>query len=135
MRDVLHQQIERKFDHEYTGWWNPKTKKSEFGAFFVEVIQGTGGYVIPPKGYFEALAKILRERGILLVDDEIQMGFFRAGKLWAVENFIHQTGHLVFGKALTNGLNPLSVFGQARITSVRISLDRAQHTPLSRLTL
>jgi 4-aminobutyrate aminotransferase-like enzyme len=102
------QQVERKFDHEYTGWWNPKTNKSEFGAFFVEVIQGTGGYVIPPKGYFEALAKILKERGIMLVDDEIQMGFFRTGKLWAAENFNINPDIIVFGKALTNGLNPLS---------------------------
>lgn len=102
------QQIERKFEHEYTGTWNPKTGKAEFGAFFVEVIQGTGGYVVPPAGYFERLAKVCRDHGILLVDDEIQMGFYRAGKLWAAENFNIQPDIIVFGKALTNGLNPLS---------------------------
>jgi 4-aminobutyrate aminotransferase-like enzyme len=102
------QQIERKFEHEYTGWWNPKTGKSEFGAFFIEVIQGTGGYIAAPKGYMERLAKVCREHGILLVDDEIQMGFFRTGKLWAAENFNINPDIIVFGKALTNGLNPLS---------------------------
>jgi len=102
------QQIERKFEHEYTGTWNPKTKKSEFGAFFIEVVQGTGGYVVPPKGYFERLAKLCREHGILLIDDEIQMGFYRTGKLWAAENVDIVPDILVFGKALTNGLNPLS---------------------------
>jgi 4-aminobutyrate aminotransferase-like enzyme len=102
------QQIERKFEHEYTGTWNPKTKKAEFGAFFVEMVQGTGGYVIPPKGYYERLAKLCREYGILLVDDEIQMGFYRTGKLWAAENFNVKPDIMVFGKALTNGLNPLS---------------------------
>ncbi len=102
------EQIERKFDHEYTSWWNPKTKKAEFGAFFIEVVQGTGGYIIPPKGYFERLAKLCRERGILLVDDEIQMGFFRTGKLWAMENIEAPADIMVYGKALTNGLNPLS---------------------------
>lgn len=102
------QQIERKFEHEYTSWWNPKSKKAEFGAFFIEVIQGTGGYVIPPKGYFERLAKVLREHGILLVDDEIQMGFYRTGKLWAMEHIDAPADVMVFGKALTNGLNPLS---------------------------
>ena len=101
-------QIERKFEHEYTGTWNPKTKKAEFGAFFIEVIQGTGGYVIPPKGYYEYLAKICRDHGILLVDDEIQMGFFRTGKLFAIENENIVPDVIVFGKALTNGLNPLS---------------------------
>ncbi len=102
------QQIERKFEHEYTGWWNPKTGKSEFGAFFIEVIQGTGGYIGMPEGYLEYLARILAERGILLVDDEIQMGFFRTGTLWAAEQFGAKPDIMIFGKALTNGLNPLS---------------------------
>lgn len=102
------QQIARKFEHEYTGAWNPKSGRAEFGAFFVEAIQGTGGYVVPPQGYFEQLSRILKEHGILLVDDEIQMGFFRTGKLWAFEHFATSPDIIVFGKALTNGMNPLS---------------------------
>ena len=101
-------QIERKFEHEYTGVWNPKTRRAEFGAFYVEAIQGTGGYVIPPPGYFPELARICREHGILLVDDEIQMGFYRTGKPWALQHFGVTPDIVVFGKALTNGLNPLS---------------------------
>src|SRR6266403_960198 len=101
-------EFERKFEHEYTGAWSPKTGRAEFGAFFVEAVQGTGGYVIPPRGYFERLAKLCRDHGILLVDDEIQMGFFRTGKLWAFEHFDAVPDIIVFGKALTNGLNPLS---------------------------
>lgn len=101
-------QIERKFEHEYTGTWNPKSGQAEFGAFFVEAIQGTGGYVIPPAGYFPRLAKVCRDHGILLVDDEVQMGFFRTGRLWALEHFGAVPDVVVFGKALTNGLNPLS---------------------------
>jgi 4-aminobutyrate aminotransferase-like enzyme len=64
--------------------------------------------VIPPEGYFPRLSEICRNHGILLVDDEIQMGFFRTGKLWAAEHFGIQPDIIVFGKALTNGLNPLS---------------------------
>ncbi len=101
-------QFEQKFAHEYTGAWNPKTGKTEFGAFFVEAVQGTGGYVIPPKGYFKRLEKICRDHGILIVDDEIQMGFYRTGKMWALEHFEVQPDIIVFGKALTNGMNPLS---------------------------
>ena len=101
-------EFDRLFAHEYTGAWNSKTGRSEFGAFFVEAVQGTGGYVIPPKNYFRRLAKICRERGILVVDDEIQMGFHRTGKMWAMEHFDVQPDIIVFGKALTNGMNPIS---------------------------
>ena len=68
----------------------------------------SGGYVIPPKNYFKRLAKVCKERGILLVDDEIQMGFHRTGKMWAMEHFGAQPDIIVFGKALTNGMNPIS---------------------------
>lgn len=101
-------QFARLFDTEYYGVWDPKAGGSEYAAFYVEAIQGTGGYVIPPAGYFEALKEILEARKILMVDDEIQMGFYRAGKFWAIENFNVKPDIIVFGKALTNGLNPLS---------------------------
>jgi 4-aminobutyrate aminotransferase-like enzyme len=101
-------QFARLFDTEYCGVWDPKANAAEFAAFFVEAIQGTGGYVIPPPGYFEKLKAILEARRILLVDDEIQMGFYRAGKFWAIENFNVKPDIIVFGKALTNGLNPIA---------------------------
>lgn len=101
-------QFARLFDTEYYGVWDPKVGVSEYAAFYIEAIQGTGGYVVPPAGYFEKLAGVLEQRKILLVDDEIQMGFYRAGKLWAIEHFNVKPDVIVFGKAITNGLNPLS---------------------------
>jgi 4-aminobutyrate aminotransferase-like enzyme len=101
-------QFARLFDSEYHAVWDGKAAEAEFAAFFIEAVQGTGGYVIPPPGYFEKLAKVLEARKILLVDDEIQMGFYRAGKFWALENFHVKPDVVVFGKALTNGLNPLA---------------------------
>jgi len=101
-------QFERLFDSEYHAVWDGKEKECEFAAFYIEPIQGTGGYIVPPAGYFEKLAKILRARNILIVDDEVQMGFYRAGKFWALENFDVKPDVVVFGKAMTNGMNPLS---------------------------
>jgi 4-aminobutyrate aminotransferase-like enzyme len=54
------------------------------------------------------LAQTLKERGILLVVDEIQMGVYRTGKLWSWEHFGIVPDVFVFGKAITNGLNPIS---------------------------
>ena len=101
-------QFERLFESEYNGVWDPKAGQAEYAAFYVEPIQGTGGYVIPPRNFFVELKKVLDRYGILLVVDEIQMGFFRTGKLWSIEHFGVQPDVIVFGKAVTNGLNPLS---------------------------
>ncbi|MTD26239.1 aspartate aminotransferase family protein [Erwinia sorbitola] len=98
----------RLFANEYHGVWDPKAGQSEYAAFYIEPVQGTGGYVIPPRNYYKGLKKVLDEHGILLVVDEIQMGFYRTGKLWSVEHFGITPDVLVFGKALTNGLNPLA---------------------------
>ena len=102
------QQLERLFETEYNGIWDPKTSQCEYAAFYVEAVQGTGGYVIPPKNFFIELKRVLDRYGVLLVVDEIQMGFYRTGKLWGIEHFGVKPDVLVFGKALTNGLNPLA---------------------------
>ncbi|WP_386065725.1 aspartate aminotransferase family protein [Tahibacter sp. UC22_41] len=100
--------FERLFESEYNGVWDPKAGQCEYAAFYVEPIQGTGGYVIPPRNFFTGLKRVLDKYGILLVVDEIQMGFFRTGKLWSIEHFGVKPDVVVFGKALTNGLNPLA---------------------------
>ena len=102
------QKFARLFETEYNGVLDTKTGQAEYAAFFIEPIQGTGGYVIPPMNFFSELKKVLDQYGILLVVDEIQMGMWRTGKLWSIEHFGVQPDALVFGKALTNGLNPLS---------------------------
>lgn len=102
------QQFERLFETEYHSFWDARAEEPEFVAFYVEAVQGTGGYVIPPPEYFPRLEKILNERKILLIDDEIQMGFFRTGKFWAIEHFGVKPNIVVFGKAMTNGMNPIS---------------------------
>jgi len=101
-------EFERLFEHEYTGAWNPKTGHSEFGALFIEAVQGTGGYIIPPRTFYKRMATICESHGILVVADEIQMGFYRTGKMWAIEHFAIKPDIIVFGKALTNGMNPIS---------------------------
>ncbi|MCX7156086.1 MAG: aminotransferase class III-fold pyridoxal phosphate-dependent enzyme [Rhodocyclales bacterium] len=103
-----HHEFERLFETEYNSFWDDKVGECEFGAFYIETIQGTGGYVIPPEGYMQKLAQTLKERNILLVVDEIQMGVYRTGKLWSWENFGIVPDVFIFGKAITNGLNPIS---------------------------
>ncbi len=98
----------RLFETEYYGAIDKKDNEVEYAAFFAEPIQATGGYIVPPPEYFSRLEQVLRKYNILLVDDEIQMGFYRTGKLWAMEHFGVKPDVVAFAKSLTNGLNPLS---------------------------
>jgi len=101
-------QFERLFESEYYGVFRPNDEFSEYRAFFAEPLLGRCGYVMPPKEYFGELQKLLRKHHIYLAFDEIQMGFYRTGKMWAFENFNVTPDMFTFGKAITNGLWPLS---------------------------
>lgn len=58
----------------------------EVAAMFTEPIQGEGGYIVPPPEFFKELKKIADKYKILLVDDEVQAGFGRTGKWFAIEH-------------------------------------------------
>src|SRR5574344_11384 len=103
-------QFARNFESEYKAIYDPKTGESEYKAFIAEPILGTGGYIDAPKWYFKELKEILDEHNIMLVIDEIQMGMFRTGKLWAIENYDVVPDVMTFAKSITNGMNPLSGF-------------------------
>ncbi len=129
-------QFEKLFDNEYHGVWDTKAHASEYGAFYIEPVQGTGGYVIPPKEYFIRLKKFLAEHQILLVDDEIQMGFYRTGKFWAIEHLGITPDIIVFGKALTNGLNPLSgIWAREELITPELFPPGSTHSTFSSNTL
>lgn len=129
-------QFEKLFESEYYGVYDSKADESEFVAFYLEAVQGTGGYVIPPKTYFKELKKVLDRYHILMVDDEIQMGFYRAGKFWAIENFGVTPDIIVFGKALTNGLNPLSgMWAKEELISPGVFPPGSTHSTFSSNTL
>lgn len=129
-------QFEKLFETEYNGVWDPKAGQSEFGAFYVESIQGTGGYVVPPREYFPYIKKVLDKHKVLLVDDEIQMGFHRAGKLWGLANFGVTPDILIFGKALTNGLNPLSgIWAKEALINPKVFGAGSTHSTFSSNTL
>ena len=59
----------------------------ETAAVFVEPIQGEGGLIVPPDDFLKGLRRLCDRYGILLVDDEVQAGMGRTGKMWACENF------------------------------------------------
>ena len=79
----------------------------EVAAVISEPIQGEGGFIDPPPDFFRELKGICDEHGIQLIIDEIQTGFARTGKMWAIEHYGVEPDVLVMAKAIASGL-PLS---------------------------
>jgi 4-aminobutyrate aminotransferase len=79
----------------------------EVAAIVVEPVQGEGGYVVPPKVFFEELARVAALHGILLIFDEIQCGMGRTGKMWAADHFGVTPDIFTSAKGIASGL-PLS---------------------------
>ena len=78
-------------------------------AFIAETVQGNAGIVVPPKGYFKRLKEILAAYGALLIIDEVQTGFARTGKMFAIEHYGVAPDIMTMAKALGNGV-PISAF-------------------------
>ena len=79
-------------------------------AFLVEPIQGEGGIILPPPGWFKEVQAICREQNVLLILDEIQTGMGRTGRNFAFEHEIDPPDALLLGKALGGGIYPVSAF-------------------------
>ena len=91
-------------------------------AIIVEPVLGEGGFVVPPPGWLTAVREICRKHGILLIADEVQTGFGRTGKLFAIE---HEAGLepdlMVTAKSLGGGLPLGAVTGKAEIMDYTVS--------------
>ncbi|MEO0199284.1 MAG: ornithine--oxo-acid transaminase [candidate division WOR-3 bacterium] len=77
-------------------------------GFLVEPIQGEGGVIVPPEGYYRRIREITKKHNVLLIADEIQTGFGRTGTLFAMDREGVKPDILVVGKALGGGVYPVS---------------------------
>ncbi|MCM0759263.1 aspartate aminotransferase family protein [Sporomusa sphaeroides DSM 2875] len=81
----------------------------QVAAFIAEPIQGNGGIITPPPGYFKRIKEILDKYNILLIIDEIQTGFGRTGKMFGIEHYGVEPDIMTMAKALGNG-TPVGAF-------------------------
>jgi 4-aminobutyrate aminotransferase len=80
----------------------------DVAAVLVEPIQGEGGYVVPARAFHERLRALTKQHGMLLMVDEVQSGFGRTGKMWAIEHFGVEPDVVTAAKGIASGL-PLGV--------------------------
>ena len=76
----------------------------DVAGILVETIQGEGGYIVPPDGFFPALRKLCNKHGILMILDEVQCGMGRTGKWWAIEHFGVEPDMVTAAKGIASGM-------------------------------
>jgi len=81
----------------------------DVAAFIAEPVMGEGGILVPAKNYFREVKKVLDQHGILFIADEVQSGFGRTGKMFAIEHYGVTPDILVTAKGIADGF-PLSAF-------------------------
>jgi 4-aminobutyrate aminotransferase len=76
----------------------------ETAAIVVEPVQGEGGYIVPPRIFFDELARVASQHGILLIFDEVQSGMGRTGRMWAADHFDAVPDIMAVAKGIASGL-------------------------------
>jgi 4-aminobutyrate aminotransferase len=91
------------------------TSTDDLGSVIVEPYQGTSGFVFPPDGWLKELEKWAKERGLVMIIDEVQSGFGRTGKLYAIEWEDVHPQLLCLGKGLGSGVAMSAVAAESKI--------------------
>ena len=84
-------------------------------AIIFEPVQGEGGFIVPPKEWVQGLRQIADEHGIVLIADEVQSGYGRTGRMFAVEHFGVEPDIITVAKSIAAGVPISGVLGRAEI--------------------
>ena len=89
-------------------------------GFFAEPVQGAGGVITPPVGYFQAMQKVLNAHGIPLIADEVICGFGRTGNVWGSQTYDFVPDVIISSKVLTAGYFPMGAVMKENILRSRM---------------
>ena len=87
----------------------------QVAAIVIEPVQGEGGFVVAPRAFMEGVRRICDEHGIVMVVDEVQTGFGRTGRMFAIEHYGIEPDLMTVAKAIAGGLPLSGVLGRAEI--------------------
>lgn len=88
---------------------------SQVAAIIFEPVQGEGGFNVAPAALVSALRRLCDEHGIVLIADEVQSGFARTGKLFAMDHYADKPDLMTMAKSLAGGMPLSGVVGKAEI--------------------
>jgi 4-aminobutyrate aminotransferase / (S)-3-amino-2-methylpropionate transaminase / 5-aminovalerate transaminase len=115
------------YPYEFHGWtaasalealeelFETQVAPTRTAAIIIEPVLGEGGFVPAPPDFLKRLRKLTKEHGIVLIADEIQSGYGRTGKMFAVEHAAIEPDLITVAKSIANGLPLAAVIGTAEI--------------------
>ncbi|MCK6584509.1 MAG: aminotransferase class III-fold pyridoxal phosphate-dependent enzyme [Anaerolineales bacterium] len=92
-----------------------QTAPKETAAILIESVLGEGGYIVPPSSFIKGLREICDKHGIMLIFDEVQSGFGRTGKWFALEHFGVVPDIITAAKGIASGMPLSAVFTRTEI--------------------
>ncbi|MCZ2126279.1 MAG: aminotransferase class III-fold pyridoxal phosphate-dependent enzyme [Anaerolineales bacterium] len=92
-----------------------QTAPKETAAILIESVLGEGGYIVPPASFMKGLREICDKHGIMLIFDEVQSGFGRTGKWFALEHFGVAPDIIIAAKGIASGMPLSGVFSRTEI--------------------
>jgi predicted acetylornithine/succinylornithine family transaminase len=104
LKHIKEDEVEEYCLHQLQKLFELRVDPSRVAAIIIEPVMGEGGYYPAPPSFLQALRKIAKEHGILLIFDEVQTGFGRTGKMFAAEHANVTPDILVLAKALSGGM-------------------------------
>lgn len=108
-------QLDDMILQEFQRFFIGEVDAGEIGAVILEPVQGEGGFIVPSKNFVQGVKSICEDNGILFIADEIQTGFGRTGKLFAMENFDIAPDLTTLSKSLAAGMPLSAVTGRADV--------------------
>jgi len=100
---------------QFDRFFAAEVEAEAIAAMIIEPVQGEGGFIVPPKEFLPGLKTIAEKHGIVLIADEIQTGFGRTGKMFAVENYGVEPDLMTMAKSIAAGMPLSAVVGKAEI--------------------
>jgi 4-aminobutyrate aminotransferase / (S)-3-amino-2-methylpropionate transaminase / 5-aminovalerate transaminase len=105
-------------------WAIDYQSSGDVAAFIAEPVMGEGGILVPPMSYFQRVKEILDRHGILFIADEVQSGFGRTGKMFAIEHYGVEPDIMVLAKGIADGFPLSATIARAEIAD---SLKPGEH--------
>jgi 4-aminobutyrate aminotransferase/(S)-3-amino-2-methylpropionate transaminase len=84
-------------------------------AIVLEPVQGEGGFIVPPREFIQGVREICDREGIVMIVDEVQTGFGRTGRMFAIEHFDVEPDLITVAKSIAAGLPLSGVLGKAAV--------------------